>query len=542
MSKWWRKAVPGAGVGALLLAATQIVGLGTNAAAAPSAGTFVMAYQGDVPTLSPVNGGGYESAQASAPLYDGLVTYAPSLTPRIVPDLATKWKVEDHGRVYVFTLRKGVRYANGDAFTPQDVIYNIEQQLNPKNASWAESFYQGIQGGLAYSQGKAKTITGMQVTGPNTLKITLTQPEGYFLSILAMPTSYIADPRIEQKYGKAYQDHAVGTGPYALVSWVHSSLLIEKVNPYYWGPKPKIAEIKFILGPSPTTQYEMFQKGEVDALSPVPSNLVVPTMRNPVLSKEFHTVANTGSLEYYFMDVKYGPFKSQLVREALNLAVNRRRLVQLQAGQATPANQYLPPGYPGYQPNLPPIPYSPRRAEALLAKAGYKHGLTVTLSVNNDPGVVQRAESVIQNLAAVGVTVHLQTMSLSAYDTALSEGKVKFGVIDWGMDYPDPQDIMQSSLTGNQQTGDMADWNAPQFVRLMNRADAMPPSQDALRFKLYDKAQAIALKEAPWIPLFYPNTTILISNRLTPPASNKADLGYYLNPVLPISVQDLAFK
>ena len=540
MSKW-RKVVPGMGVAALLLAATQLVG-GGAAAQAASGGVFVMAYQGDVPTLSPINGGGYESSQASAPLYDGLVTYAPSLTPKIVPDLATSWKIEDHGKVYVFTLRKGVRYANGDPFKPQDVIYNFEQQLNPSNASWAESFYQGIEGGLAYSQGKTKTLSGMKVTGPNTLQITLTQPEGYFLNILAMPTSYIADPRIEQEYGKAYQDHAMGTGPYELVSWVHDSVLIEKRNPYYWGPKPKIAEIKFILGPSPTTQYEMFQKGEIDALSPVPSNLIVPTLRNASLAKQFYTVANTGSLEYYFMDVTYGPFKSQLVREALNLAVNRRRLVQLQAGQATPANQYLPPGYPGYQPNLPQIPFNPTEARALLAKAGYKHGLTITLSVNNDPGVVQRAESVIQNLASVGVTVKLDTMSLSAYDTALSEGKVKFGVIDWGMDYPDPQDIMQSSLTGNQETGDMADWNSPKFIQLMDEANAMPPSEDAQRYKLYDEAQAIALKDAPWIPLFYPNTTILISNQLQPPASNKQDLGYYLNPVLPIDVAGLSFK
>lgn len=542
MPKWHKVApVAGAGLSALVLAA---VGLGSAApgALAGSGSTFTMAYQSDVPTLSPINGGGYESSQASAGLYDGLVTYAPSLAPKLVPDLATSWRVEDGGKVYVFTLRKGVRYSNGDVFKAQDVIYNIEQQLNPHNASWAESFYQGIQGALAYSQGKAKTISGMQVTGPNTLKITLTQPEGYFLNIMAMPTSYIADPAVEQKWGKAYQDHAVGTGPYKLVSWAHNSSLLETVNPYYWGPKPKIQNIKFLLGPSPTTTYEMFQKGQVDALSPVPSNLVVPTLRNPVLAKEFHTVADTGSIEFYFMDVHFGPFKSVLVRQALNLAVNRKRLVQLQAGQATPANQYLPPGYPGYQPNLPQIPFNPAQAKRLLAKAGYKNGFSITLSVNNDPSIVQRAESVVQNLAAIGVKVQLDTMSLSAYDTALSEGKVTFGVEDWGMDYPDPQDLFQSSLTGTPQTGNNSYWNDPAFVALVNRADAMPPSQDAARMKLYDQAQAIALEQQPWIPLFYPNTTILIANSLSPSASNSANLGYYLNPVLPISVQDLAIK
>ncbi len=541
----WKRALPGAAGAALLLAGGQLLGTAGQASAASgvhSGGTFVMAYQSDVPTLSPVNGGGYESAQAMAPLYDGLVTYAPSLKVKIVPDLAVSWTVKDHGRVYVFQLRKNVRYANGDPFRPQDVIYNFEQQLNPKNASWAESFYQGIQGGLAYSEGKANTVSGMKVLGPHTLQITLVKPEGYFLEILAMPTSYIADPAVEQKYGQAYEDHAMGTGPYMLKSWVHNQSLVEVPNPYYWGPKPKIREIKFILGPSPSTQYLMFQRGEIDAMSPIPSNEVIPTERNPQLKSDFHTLANTGSLEYYFMVTNYGPFKSRLVREALNLAINRRRLVELQAGQATVANQYIPPGYPGYQPNLPPIPYNPTKAKALLAQAGYRHGLTITLTVNNDPGVVERAQSVAANLAAIGVTMHLHTLSLSAYDTALSDGKVKFGVIDWGMDYPDPQDILQSSLTGNPATGDMANWDNAKFNALLNRANALPPSQDPLRYRLYDAAQRIAMAQAPWIPLFYPNTTILLSPKLEPSASNPKNLGYYLNPVEPILVQDLWLK
>lgn len=539
----WRKALPSAGFATLVLAAGQLVGTGSPAAlAASSTQTFVMAYQSDVPTLSPVNGGGYESAQAMAPLYDGLVTYAPTLEPKIVPDLATSWRIEDHGRVYLFHLRKGVRYANGTLFKPQDVIYNFEQQLNPKNASWAESFYQGIQGGLAYSEGKAKTISGMKVLGPHTLEITLVKPEGYFLDIMAMPTSYIADPAVEEKYGQSYEDHAMGTGPYMLKSWTHNQSLIEVANPYYWGPKPHIREIQFILGPSPSTQYLMFERGEIDAMSPIPSNEVIPTERSSQLKSEFHTLANTGSLEYYFMVTNYGPFKSPLVRQALNLAINRRRLVELQAGQATVASQYIPPGYPGYEPHLAPIPYDPSRARKLLAQAGYKHGLTITLTVNNDPGVVERAESVEANLAAIGVTMRLKTMSLSAYDTALSDGKVKFGVIDWGMDYPDPQDILQSSLTGNQGTGDMADWNNRTFEALLARANAMPPSENTLRYRLYDEAQKIAMAQAPWIPLFYPNTTILLSSKLEPSASNPKNLGYYLNPVEPILVQDLSIK
>lgn len=539
----WKKALPGAALATLVLAAGQMIeSAGPAVAASPANDTFVMAYQGDVPTLSPINGGGYESAQAMAGLYDGLVTYAPTLNTKIVPDLAVSWKIEDHGRVYVFQLRKNVHYANGTLFKPQDVIYNFEQQLTPKNASWAESFYQGIEGGLAYSEGKAKTLSGMKVLGPHTLQITLVKPEGFFLDILAMPTSYIADPAVEQKYGPSFEDHAMGTGPYMLQSWVHNQSLIEVRNPHYWGPKPHIREIKFILGPSPSTQYLMFQRGEIDAMSPIPSNEVIPTERNPALKGQFHTLANTGSLEYYFMVVNYGPFKSPLVREALNLAINRRRLVELQAGQATVASQYIPPGYPGYEPKLAPIPYNPAKAKKLLAQAGYKHGLTVTLTVNNDPGVVERAESVEANLAAIGVTMHLHTLSLSAYDTALSDGKVKFGVIDWGMDYPDPQDILQSSLTGNQGTGDMADWNSASFEALLNRANALPPSKDALRYKLYDQAQTIAMQQSPWIPLFYPNTTILLSSKLAPSASSPKNLGYYLNPVEPILVQDLTLR
>lgn len=501
-------------------------------------GTFTMAYQSDVPTLDPVNGGGFESAQAMYGLYNTLVTYAPT-SMKLVPSLASSWKVSSNGLVYTFTLRSGVRYSNGDHFKPQDVIFNLERQVNPKNASWAQAYYLDIAGAQQYANGKASSISGLKVTGPHTLQITLVQPEGYFLNILAMPTSDIADPAVVQQYGASYEDHAVGTGPYMLTQWTHNQVLIEKRNPYYWGPKPYFSELKFLLGPSPQTQFLMFERGQVDAMGPVPSSDMVPVLNSPTLKKDLVTSANTGSVEFYFMKVTYGPFKKTAVRQALNLAVNRKRLVQLSAGQAIPANQYIPPGYPGYQPNLPQIPYNPTKAKQLLASAGYPHGFTVTLTVNNDPSVIQRAQSVIANLAAIGVTVHLQTMSLSAYDTALSENKVNFGVIDWGMDYPDPQDIMASTLAGfSDGQGNLSWWNDPQFNHLLNIADSMPPSQDAQRYKLYDQAQAIALQQQPWIPLIFPTSTVLVSPKLAP-APTGANQALYLSSVQPIEINDI---
>jgi ABC-type transport system substrate-binding protein len=510
-------AAGGAMVAAVAGCGSTTAPTGTSSSTPQYGGTFTTAYQGDVPTLDPAGSPGYESTQAMYGLYNTLVTYAPT-SSALVPSLAQSWTVTDGGKVYTFHLRPHVRFSNGDPFNAQDVVFNLTRQINPKSASYAQSYYLDIAGAQAYASGKATSVSGLQALSTNTLRITLVQPEGYFLNILAMPTSDIADPSVVEQYGTAYSDHAVGTGPYKLSEWIHNQVLIEVRNPDYWGKRPYFSTIKFILGPSPQTQFLMFRRGEIDAMGPVPPADMPTIESNPSLKKDLLVLADTGSIDFYFMDVNYGPFRNVLVRRALNLAVNRQRLVALDAGQAVPANQYLPPGYPGSQPNLPPIPYDPTRAKALLSQAGYKPGqLTLTLTVNNDPAVVQQAESVMANLQAVGVNVHLDTMSLSAYITALSGNKVKFGIIQWGIDYPDPSDIFDSLLLGAADgTGNFAWWNDARFNQLVNEADVMSPAQDPQRYKLYDEAQAIALQQQPWIPLIFPASTELVSPSLHP--------------------------
>ena len=509
-----RPALAGGAALALLAGAFS---LGAPASAAGRyGGTLTLVYQSDVPTLDPAGSPGYESVQAMYGIYNTLLTYAPTRT-RLVPSLATSYQVTDGGKVYTFHLRHGVKFSNGDPFTARDVVFNLERQINPKSGSYAQSYYLDIAGANAYAKGQAKTVPGLDAVNATTLKITLSAPEGYFPNILAMPTSDIADPTVVQKYGAKYEDHAVGTGPYELKSWVHNQSLIEVRNTHYWGPRPYFNIIKFILGPSPETQFLMFKRGEVDAMSPVPPQDMAAITGS--MKKNLIVLAGTGSIDFYFMNVTYGPFKNRLVREALNLAVNRQRLVALDAGQAKVANQYLPPGYPGYQPNLPPIPYNPAKAKALLKQAGYtaKHPLQLTLTVNNDPAVVQQAESVEANFASIGVKLTLDTESLSAYITALSHNKVKFGIIQWGIDYPDPSDIFDSLLLGAADgTGNFAWWNDAAFNKLVNEANVMSPKQDAQRYRLYDEAQAIAMKQSPWIPLIFPASTMLVSSSLHP--------------------------
>ncbi len=510
----WRRLVLGVASVAMVAAAT---GCGGPASTPKYGGTFTMAYQGDVPTLDPAGSPGYESTQAMYGLYNTLVTYAPT-SNQLVPSLATSWTVTNGGTVYTFHLRPHVQFSNGDPFTAQDVVFNLTRQINPKSASYAQSYYLDIAGAKTFAAGHATSVSGIQALSSTTLRITLSQPEGYFLNILAMPTSDIADPKVVQKYGAAYSDHAVGTGPYQLSQWVHNVVLVETLNPHYWGKKPYFSSVKFILGPSPQTQFLMFRRGEIDAMGPVPPSDMPSIQSNPALKKDLMVLADTGAIDFYFMNVNYGPFKNVLVRRALNLAVNRQRLVALDAGQAVPANQYLPPGYPGSQTNLPPIPYDPTQAKALLQQAGYKSGqLSLTLTVNNDPAVVQQAQAVMADFQAIGVHVHLVTMSLSAYITALSSNKVKFGIIQWGIDYPDPSDIFDSLLLGAADgTGNFAWWNNSSFNRLVNQADVMSPALDQQRYKLYDQAQALALQQQPWIPLIFPASTELVSPSLHP--------------------------
>jgi oligopeptide transport system substrate-binding protein len=201
-------------------------------------------------------------------------------------------------------------------------------------------------------------------------------------------------------------------------------------------------------------------------------------------------------------------------------------------GRWSVMTQVLPPAMPGYDPAIKGYAYNPRLAKKLLKQAGYAHGINNLTYVytSGRPFTTEVAEAIQQQLAAVGIHVRLKNIADTSSYWSYSADPKNYNIAwtDWWQDYPDPEDFMFNLLDKSNIGGlNNSEWTNPTFEKDITTADTLPASQDQLRWKLYDQAEQIWYREAPWVPLFYPYIDAIIQPYVGP-----NDLMVYLHPVL----------
>jgi ABC-type transport system substrate-binding protein len=472
--------------------------------------------------------------------------------------------VSKNGLTYTFYLRNA-RFANGDPVTAQDVAFNLARVSQPGASSPYAGFALGdIQGfstltnepktSRAYTEWSSNPIplSGVHVINSHTLSITLVKPEAYFLNDLALYVAAIADPKVIKQYGPTdandqYEMHAMGSGPFMLQNWQHNKKLVIVRNPYYWGPKPYLKKVVQLMDVSEQTNYEMFVRGQVqiDGAAQLTKATYLEAMANPKVKPYYHQEPSNWVTYGFFNTVK-PPFNNVKVRQALNYAVSKRGLIKVALGGLAyvPNDGVLPPGMPGWVNSKEPYPYNPKKAKELLAQAGYgpKHPLSFPYYIPNDSTDQAIAQYLQASWAKVGVNISIHPVSTSVYwtngsppNTGGPQLNYDAGDAGWIQDYPDPSDFFSNLLTGSGNPNPMKDhyagsnesnYDNPTVDRLVNEANALPASQDKLRYKLYDQAQKIVEQQAPW--LFQ---AFMLQNALISPKVGPSDINLYLHPI-----------
>lgn len=529
-------------LGILLLLVLTACGRGTQAALAtvlPNA-TLVLAQASDVPTLDPASWSDPVSAIYMHALYDTLVTWNAAAT-EIRPDLALSWRVLDGGRLYVFTLRRGVRFANGDPLTAAAVAYNLERVTSAAAGAPYAGAYRDILGYDLWHEGRAKRLLGVTVLGPRTLSIRLAHPSAYFLDTLALMSAAIGDPVVERRYGfRAYSMHAVDTGPYQLARWIPGRELILRRNPTYFGTRPRIAKIITWLDVPPERQLFLFVQHRLDLVSLTPTTELQVLGDGRLLPLRRQGVANT--LYFLGCNTTRWPLNNVLVRKAIGYAIDRPAVVATAVfGQGRVANDGLfVPTLPGYQEkaHLGP-PYDPERARALLRKAHIPIGtLTLRDAFYADPLDFRIADSLKVHLEAVGIHLRFLPLDWSNFLNLLANPANPYDLyqLGWTEDYPDPQDFFDA-LASPKAFGSTDDtyWRSAEVHRLLSTADRLPFAREAERLTLYQEANRLILRALPLIPLYDTWSALLVNPNLRFPSLSALGLG----PVLPLDFSAL---
>jgi peptide/nickel transport system substrate-binding protein len=494
-------------------------------------GTMTVGYQGEPDGIDPAVNYTNEGWVIEQMMYNGLVKFdsgTGEAGTKIVPDIAEAMPtLSADAKTYTFKLRKGVKFAPpvDREVTAEDFKWTWMRMMRTPNAGMP-SFYTGIVGAQDYYDGKTKDVPGIKVIDDYTLEIDLENPDGAFLDKLAIPFAWVIPKEWYAKYGNNISRHPLGAGQYMMESWTASTKMVLVKNPNYFDPSKVYAD-KWIFDftPTPSRQVLLVQNGQIDiAMNNVPPAEYVRVMNDP--NWKDNVIAQSGiNVHYTFMNVKIKPFDNLKVRQAVCYAIDRDKLVKLQSGEATALNQMYPVGMPGHEENADYYPYDPDKAKQLLAEAGYPNGFKTTYWAHSSDPVPKLAQSIINDLKAIGIVAGLQLMEENAYWTKISapaEG-VPIGYTDWYQDYPDPSDWIEplfSKASTAPGGSNSSNWWDQQVEDLSAQAAAMPASQE--RIDLYTQMQQIIMAGASGDPMFNTNDTIMFGDNVG---------GFYLHPV-----------
>ncbi len=494
-------------VAAILLAAT---GASAAFAEAPKqGGSVVITYKDDISTLDPAVGYDWQNWSIIKSIFDGLMDYKPGTT-ELVPDLAEKYEISADGLAYTFTLRDGLKFHNGRAVTSADVKYSLQRMIDPATQSPGAGYFSGIVGFAEFQGGSAKEIAGIETPDDKTVIVKLGAPNAAFLHIMAINFGFVVPKEAVEEYGADFGHHPVGTGAFKFVEWnLGQNVTLERFADYHIEGVPYLDRITFEIGQEPTVNLLRLQRGEVDILGDgIPPAQFVQITTDPA-NKDLYVVGDQLHTGYVALNVKVAPFDNPAVRQAVNMAINKDRIVQLINGRGKPANQVLPPAMPGYDPNFAGYAFDPAKAKALLAEAGFPNGFSTEHYTTNTVPQPRIAQAIQQDLAAIGIKADIKALAqaevIAAGGTEGQAPMVWSGGLAWIADFPDPSNFYSVILgcSGAVPGGWNWSWYCnPDLDAKAAAADAMTdPAKAADRAKAWSDIYAGVMADAPWVPI-----------------------------------------
>lgn len=446
---------------------------GTTSGTSPSSssssgkagGTVTLLYGTAPQSLDPGFDYTTQGAEINWIAYTGLVTYAHEngiAGAKLIPGLCTAMPtISNGGKTYSCTLRSGLVFSNGAPVKASDFTWAVERNIKIPWGGSGQFVTPTIAGAMAFSTGKAKTISGITTNDTTGLiTIHLTAPYGPFMNVLAEPS--MAPVPKGTPFSNQPNSPPAGVGPYKVTNIVPNVSFVAEPNPY-WSkmnipgiPAAKVTVDAKISSNVPSNAESVLNNSAdfFDWADTIPGSLL-PQIHSQA-SDRFSLVNQGGSTYYIFMNMKEKPFSSQTARAAVVTGLNQGAMNRLGAGTLVPACFFLPPAVPGHPSGT--CPYGDPSAGGNIAKAKQlvqqsgMAGVPITVWSETRSPRQQWMTYYTQFLKQIGFTnVTQKVLADATYFTTIGELKLhpQTGFADWNMDFPNPIDFYGVLLDGN---------------------------------------------------------------------------------------------
>ncbi len=462
-------------------------------------------------------------------LFSGLVQLNDTLG--IQADIAKRWNISADGKTYTFTLRNDVYFHKSSLFgkdstrtvKASDFEYSLNRLSDEKVASPGGWILQNVENFTAVND--------------STFQIKLNKTFPAFLGLLTMKYASVVPHEAFEKSGYDFRSNPIGTGPFAFKLWEENVKLVLRKNPLYYEKDaegnrlPYMDAVAITFLPDKQSGFLQFVQGKLDFVSGLdPSykdEILTPKGElAPKYSKDVKMITGPYlNTEYmgFRLDGADKAVKDKRIRQALNYGFDRNKMILfLRNGMGTGAvNGIIPTGLGGY--GATGYIYDPAKARELIAAYKKETGDTnPKIQMSTSASYLDIAEYLQREWQKIGLNVEVDVNPPSTLTQSISNGKVSFFKASWIADYPDAENYLSLFYSKNFSPGgpDYTHFKSTAFDKLYEQA--FLETNDAKRFELYKKMDALVMEEAPVIPLFYDK-----ASRFT--RSNVSGLG--INPL-----------
>lgn len=443
-------------------------------------------------------------------VFQGLVTY--DAQGQLAPALAERWEITDNGRTITFYLKNNVFFHNGRSVTAGDCKFTWERSL--RVSAPTAYIFQNIVGAGDVLNDRSKELTGVEVIDDYTLRVHLTQPQPNFVSLLAQPAAAVLDrfELVEQgiNYARPEGSSPSGIGPFQFIEWQPGEKLILGINDRYWGEKPWLERITFVLNLSVKDGLVAFDAGTVDI---VQDYLMQSDVAWQGKSEQLNLYTEPVRLVHFVaLNDQKAPFNQPAIRQSIMMAIDSeqaltqsrgkqgsvltglfteywRTLEHASSGQGNSSNTDL--------------------AKEILANAGYENGAGITPVVLYCPdnGLDRAvAESIRTDLTELGLQVTVSPMSYKELRLAIRRGEVAFYTMQFA-DKGGGIDTFFYEITDGRYQNVINSGGINSILQQAYYAD------EANKYSLFGQAERYLLQNHSLKFLYTVDTSVLVSNK-----------------------------
>lgn len=452
-------------------------------------------------------------------LFEGLVGDDPQSDTEMPPAAAVSWEHNSDYTEWVFKLREGAKWSDGEPVTAHDFVFSYNRMLHPELAApYVEMLY-FIKNAEAYNKGKITDFAevGVKAEDDYTLRIQLKEPVPYLPGVTRHYTWFPVPKHVVLQHGKISDrftewtdvGNIVGNGAFVLESWKMNDHVAVKKNPHYWDvDNVQLNGVRFFPTENTYTETRAFLAGQLHMTYQLPPDLV------PKMEKEYPQFLRkdpyVGS-RFVRVNVTRPALNDPRVRMALSLALDRKSLCDTVLQGFAPADT-LSPDLGEYQPES-VVGYDLEKARALLAEAGYPNGKGFPrYSILIGSGGTRSTSEAIQAMwkKNLNILFDIQAMDYGSYISAQQKLDFDVTLAGWIGDYLDPTTflLMWTEGNGNNNTG----WHSDSFEKLLD--DAAHSADPAERLKFFVQAEKLLMEEQPIIPFAWQAKTYLIQPKV----------------------------